>query len=233
MNIIPVIDILDGQVVHAIRGQRERYKAVKSDLCNSSEPVAIVQAFLELHPFDKIYAADLNAITNRGNNTPIINHLKNTFPGIRFWVDNGASCQQDIEQPVLDDTIIVLGSETNISPKLLKSLYKKHPDLALSLDFRDGLFLGDSALWETPEVWPDKIILMNLDRVGSGSGIQKELLDSVIRKKNPKELYIAGGIQSMEDLTTLKHRGIDGVLMATALHSGKLKSEQIKDLLNT
>ena len=40
----------------------------------------------------------------------------------------------------------------------------------LSLDFQYGTFLGKDALLHQPQKWPDKVIVMDLDAVGSHAG---------------------------------------------------------------
>ena len=62
MEIIPVIDIRQNQVVHAIKGQRQNYRPLQTSLCNSHSPEDIVQAFIDTYPFKTIYIADLDAI---------------------------------------------------------------------------------------------------------------------------------------------------------------------------
>jgi phosphoribosylformimino-5-aminoimidazole carboxamide ribotide isomerase len=48
MEIIPVMDILNGIVVHAVRGEREKYKPIKSILSASPDPVEIANAFKKI-----------------------------------------------------------------------------------------------------------------------------------------------------------------------------------------
>ena len=44
MLLIPVIDLLDGQVVRGVRGERARYRPIESALCRGSEPLAVSRA---------------------------------------------------------------------------------------------------------------------------------------------------------------------------------------------
>ncbi|MEW8382346.1 MAG: nickel transporter, partial [Candidatus Thiodiazotropha taylori] len=63
MKLIPVIDLMNGIVVRAIRGQRQSYLPSSTPLCQSSQPEAVISALLSLYPFDTLYIADLDAIT--------------------------------------------------------------------------------------------------------------------------------------------------------------------------
>ncbi len=42
-KIIPVIDVLNSEAVHAIKGERERYKPLKAVWINSCDPIKIVK----------------------------------------------------------------------------------------------------------------------------------------------------------------------------------------------
>ena len=43
MQIIPVLDLMHGCVVHAVKGQRDRYKPVQSILTASSAPLDVAR----------------------------------------------------------------------------------------------------------------------------------------------------------------------------------------------
>ena len=47
-RVIPVIDILNGAVVHAVRGKRSEYKPIESVICKSAEPLEVAKAFKNL-----------------------------------------------------------------------------------------------------------------------------------------------------------------------------------------
>jgi phosphoribosylformimino-5-aminoimidazole carboxamide ribotide isomerase len=65
-RIIFVLDILNGKVVHAVKGEREKYGPIHnfSKVCESSDPLHIVD---ELSPRE-LYIADLNRLEGSGNN---------------------------------------------------------------------------------------------------------------------------------------------------------------------
>ena len=48
LKVIPVIDILNGIVVHAVRGKRREYQPLQSILCKSVEPLEVAKAFKTL-----------------------------------------------------------------------------------------------------------------------------------------------------------------------------------------
>lgn len=47
MKIIPVIDLLGGQAVHSVRGEREKYRPVESLLVSGIDPIDIAHVFVK------------------------------------------------------------------------------------------------------------------------------------------------------------------------------------------
>ena len=66
LKVIPVIDILNGVAVHAIRGERSNYKPLQSSLFKSADPVDVAGVFKTLG-FRELYVADLDAIIDCSN----------------------------------------------------------------------------------------------------------------------------------------------------------------------
>jgi uncharacterized protein related to proFAR isomerase len=86
MNIIPVLDLMDGQVVQAIRGERERYHPVQSVLVAGAEPLSVARALQQETSCEQFYIADLDAIMGRGSQREIIRELARGLPA-ELWVD--------------------------------------------------------------------------------------------------------------------------------------------------
>ncbi|MBS0330337.1 MAG: hypothetical protein JSR30_10815, partial [Proteobacteria bacterium] len=89
LALIPVLDLMDGQVVRAFGGRRDEYRPLESALCDSSRPEAVVEGLLALYPFRRIYIADLDAILGRGNHGSVVERLQRLHPDLEFWVDGG------------------------------------------------------------------------------------------------------------------------------------------------
>src|SRR5262249_61282863 len=93
--------------------------------------------------------------------------------------------------------------------------------IILSLDFAGDRFLGPAEHPE-PGLWPARVIVMTLARVGSGAGPDLTRLHQV-RSQNPgRRIYAAGGVRDATDLRGLSAAGAAGVLVATALHDGRI-----------
>jgi phosphoribosylformimino-5-aminoimidazole carboxamide ribotide isomerase len=226
MNIIPVIDIKDGQVVMAKQGQREIYKPINSILCTSSSIEAVVNGFLSIYPFNIIYIADLNAITNTGNNDCVINTIIDKNKQIEFWVDNGKKIQNLSESTDINYKPVIGSEYQNISNYVPFNGYLK--DIILSLDFfPDKGYTGPEQLLKDSSLWPQNIIIMTLDRVGENAGPDIERLKHFCQKYPEKNFIAAGGVRNVLDLLSLRKIGVKHVLIASALHSGAINAEII------
>ncbi len=229
MKIIPVIDLKNGIVVSARQGKRDSYQAIKSKLCSSFSIDSVINGFLSIHDFSTLYIADLDAICNTGSNQSLINQAVEEFRTIEFWIDNGTELQNITEQHNKNYRLIV-GSECQslCSFKDLASSLRKH---ILSLDFFPGHgYTGPSELIDHPEFWPNDIIIMTLDRVGSGSGPDFEKLNAFRLLHQEKNIIAAGGIRDENDLIRLKKMGINHTLISSSLHDGTINTHTIKKL---
>jgi phosphoribosylformimino-5-aminoimidazole carboxamide ribotide isomerase len=224
VQVIPVIDLQGGTVVRARFGQRHLYRPLETPLAASSDPVAVVRGFLAVHPFVQLYVADLDAIADRGSNQSEMRRLRHEFPLVQLWVDNGARDQASVRSVTDQDLgCVVLGSESQTDTSLLRKLCNQS-NVILSLDFRSERFLGPQAILTHPEIWPKRVIVMTLARVGSASGPDKDRIATILATKDTCCVYAAGGIRNSVDLLLLKRMGVAGALVASALHSGDLTS---------
>ncbi len=218
VKVIPVIDLKNGVVVHAKYGERENYQPIKSVLTTKADIYSVLEGFLKLHAFDTFYIADLDAITEQGNQNDLIEQVLNDFSKITFWVDAGYQKTRNF----LPNYLPVLGSECFTDDNFFE-LAHFQKRFVLSLDFgKNGEKLGAQKFFTQTEVWSENVIVMTLNRVGSSNGVALDLLEE-FKQNYPKTNFIAaGGVQNKQDLMQLQKVGIRNVLAASALHSGVL-----------
>lgn len=220
MEIIPVIDLMHGQVVHARMGQRQHYQPIQSLLCRSSAPIDVVSALLELYPFERMYIADLDAITGQGNHLAIISHIQTQYRDIEIWLDAGIKNVGALASWQTVKVTHVIGSENIASTHDLNAIsHQLHGNFILSLDFNQAGFLGCADLQTNTAHWPEKVIVMTLSQVGSQLGADVERLQAIISQANGRAIYAAGGIRNNDDINILQGLNIAGALVATALHN--------------
>ena len=230
MEIIPVIDLKGGQVVRARMGQRALYRPIETPLARTSDALDVTRGLLSVFPFRTLYVADLDAIERTGNSNAVLARLRDAHPALELWIDNGIA-EPDAAQRFLDAAPgrLVLGSEAQHDEKLLASL-KQDPRVVLSLDFRGDVFVGPPSLLGQPDLWPARIIVMTLARVGSGAGPDVARLREIRAPAANASLYAAGGVRNAADLAALKREGIAGALVASSLHAGELTRADLEAL---
>ncbi len=228
IKIIPVIDLKDGKVVHARQGLRNQYQPIDTELCRSSDIYQVIQAFMGIYDFNTFYIADINALCHQGNHDRLITEVTARFPGKEFWIDRGCR-QPDKTNALPENHWPVLGSES-ISSKTIQAIKSSRQRFILSLDYSTTGALGDKSLFFEQEFWPETIIIMTLSRVGSNYGPDISLLTEFKQKFPDKNFIAAGGIRNTADLQALKQVGIQQALIASALHSGAIRHEDIKNL---
>ena len=236
MQIIPVIDLLDGVVVHAKQGARHQYLPIQSQLTQSHQALDIVAALLDIYPFEQLYIADLNAIQktdgNYCNNYSVIAEIKQRFHSLNIWVDAGIGSTKDLDIWNMSGVNLVIGSEnfTQLADYLvIRDLLQDH--FKLSLDFMPQGYAGPIDLLENTQHWPKEVIVMSLANVGANLGVNTALLNSIQQRAPHTHIYAAGGVRHIDDLTSLQAMGIRGALIASALHQKQITQAQLLQLL--
>ena len=238
MKIIPVIDILDKKVVHAIKGQRYNYQPLESVLFKSTDPLETAKGFKSLG-FTELYVANLDAIIDCSTDFGFFKDIAKET-GLRLMVDAGVTSLGGAKK-LFENNIskLIIGTETLQSKKFVAqaveifgsnrvvvSLDLKGDKILVKLGF-DGCLNPVCLLKEFKDMGVSQIIVLDLARVGSGEGVNLNFLKKVIAEVGV-EAFVGGGVRDINDLIELKELGVSGALIATALHSGKISISQLR-----
>jgi len=224
MTIIPVVDLLHGQVVRAVRGQRNNYQPIVSPLCGSSEPATVARILCQHCASPVLYVADLDAILGRGLQVQALRVLMAALPETTLWLDAGFADAADGQAAAQalglgPRLVLVFGSESLRSAQALADL---PPQAVLSLDRRDGVALDPAGCWAQPALWPDRVIVMTLERVGADAGPDLDTLRAVAARRPGAQLIGAGGVRHPADVAEAAAAGAQAWLVASALHDLRL-----------
>jgi HisA/HisF family protein len=231
MDLIPVIDLMHGQVVRAVRGARQAYRPIVSQLCAGSDPLTVVKILCEHCAARRLYVADLDALLGGPAQTEVLRTLLQGMPELELWLDAGfaGATAADALRVELGagakHVVPVFGSESLASRAELERCFGDATGsnaAVLSLDRRDGRRLDAAGCWEAPSLWPKRVIVMTLERVGSDAGPDLETLAEVQLKSPSAFIVGAGGIRDASDLTRATDAGAGAWLVASALHDGRL-----------
>ncbi len=233
MKVLPVLDVLHGQVVRGVAGRREDYRPIVSRLTSSSDPLSVARAVRDSFGLDQFYLADLDGILHQKPNFDLYRLL--TSDGFQLLVDAGVRQPSDAVNIQGDAGLhVVVGLETCSSPKNLERIVACTSNVTFSLDLQNGIprFSEGASGWsrELKEIVHQvvlanvaSIIVLDLSDVGMGTGGSTDSVCQFIRHEFPKvQLITGGGVRSRDDLIRLNKLGVDCVLVASALHDGRL-----------
>lgn len=240
MKIFPVLDLLEGTVVRGVAGKRNEYRPVESCLVAGSDPLAVAEAFREQLGLKELYLADLDAILHDRPNVPIYRKLIEN--GFELIVDAGL---RDVTRARLlidhDVSKVIAGLETAPGPEFLKQLTNAcGPERVIfSLDLKQGEALGNLDPWGTSDPYKiglqavqsgiTRMIVLDLAAVGVSDGVFTLELCRKFQQEFPElKITTGGGVRNGEDLKLLAESGIDAVLVASALHDGRIDAETIR-----
>lgn len=240
MKVIPVMDLKSGAAVHAVRGERERYRPLRSRLVRSSDPLRVARAYRAALGFDELYVADLDAIEGRPGHPDVLAAIAREA---RVWVDAGVSQVTGVRALLERGAArVVIGTETLSDKAALERLRVGLPDapLVLSLDLRErrvlspdpalaGLAAAD-ALARLRSSRVREVIVLDLSRVAAEAGPDVALVRELRARFPELELLAGGGVRDLADLRALAKAGAAGALVATALHGGAIGPAELSEL---
>ena len=246
MRVVGVIDLKGGSAVHAVRGERERYRPVHSVIGDADgDALALARGFRDALGLEEIYVADLDAIVGGRE------HAAGAHPALlralaaeaRVMVDAGVSEPERARALLeLGAHRVIVGTETLSGPEALDRLLADLPDgaLILSVDLRDGRVLSPhrqlaglpalDAVERLQRAGLREAIVLDLALVGSGAGPDVTLIAELHAAFPALELLAGGGVRDLEDLRALEAAGAAGALVATALHSGVIGPRELAQL---
>lgn len=239
MNILPVLDLLEGIVVRGIAGRRTEYRPVVSRLTASSQAIDVALAIRTAFGFDQFYVADLDAIQHGRPNWDLYRDL--VKEGFRLQIDAGV---QNVEDSVClaQHGEPIIGLESCSSPEILAAIQLANQgEVTFSLDLREGkpLLTDGAPGWKSQPVeivrqatacGVTRIIVLDLADVGTSNGGRTEGLCAELLREFPGiQLTCGGGVRGPDDLVRLRRTGLTSVLVASALHDGRLTASDMAD----
>lgn len=247
--VVPVLDLMIGQVVLATSGNRDAYRPVHSRLTHSSRPLDVAQAIFNQTGCDCLYLADIDSFAGANPNWGVYNELLNL--GFGLWIDanwmTGDRCDEiseKIENP--QRLKVIISSETMSRVEQFEKfehLLESSIEPIFSLDKKgDSIItqrgeLNQSTALELVRMAYDRgvrnLILLDLDSVGTMTGCSSEpdglgpLIQEIASELEDIQLISGGGVRNAADVQALLDAGCQHVLVASAIHQCKLTPDDI------
>ena len=228
--------------MHARAGDRRRYGAVESVLAprGNGDPVGLARAFREILGAEACYVADLDAIEGGAVQRAVLRELAAPDTGFAgpLLVDAGTHRPgPTLEVLSCGASEIVVGLETLhafsdladivdlVGPsRVVFSLDLRlgspvlHPSLRDARGAADAVGLAGQAV----DAGIRTLVVLDIGRVGTGCGADLGLLDGLRRRFPGQRLLAGGGVLTRRDLERMRDAGCDGVLVASAIHAGRI-----------
>jgi phosphoribosylformimino-5-aminoimidazole carboxamide ribotide isomerase len=241
MLVIGVIDLIGGRAVHARAGRRDSYApvtAVAGRAIEAGDAGTLARLYLDDFGVDALYVADLDAILGRTPQRTAIAAV--AALGAPLWVDAGVN-RLDQARATIDSgaSQVIVGLETLTSEARLADICRGVGGhrVALSIDLRDGEPIGADAVIRNRDaasiagravaVGVGSLIVIDLARVGMGTGLDVKLLSRVRAAAPGVTLVAGGGVRGIEDVAALGAAECDGVLVASAILGGRMSAADV------
>jgi phosphoribosylformimino-5-aminoimidazole carboxamide ribotide isomerase len=239
-RVIPVLDVRGGRAVHARGGSRAGYRPVSGELGPGDDPLALAAAFRDRLGCRDVYVADLDAIGGGAIAGGLLRSIIGL--GVAVVADVGLRDTARAEEVrSLGVDTVVAATETLAGPEALAEVVARLGPAAVvfGLDFRNGHpLLAAGASW--PDDRPEallaralaagvrRVLLLDLAEVGSGRGVGTLALVRLVKQRDPSiEVLVGGGVAGLADLLAARDAGADGVLVASALHDGRIDAADL------
>jgi HisA/HisF family protein len=251
MEIIPVLDVTLGVAVHAQGRVRADYAPVKSVLApdQPGDPLALARAYRDVLGAQACYVADLDAIQGGPIQRGLIRDLAEFQTGFagELMVDAAAGDPDGaLEVLSAGASDAVVGLETLRSFRDLAAMVEivGATRVVFSLDLQLGSPVLHPLMEDAAGATPDAmslaaqaaaagvgaILVLDLGRVGTGTGVDLGLLEALRRRHPAVRLFAGGGVITRKDLERMEEAGCDGALVASAIHAGRITAEDVAAL---
>jgi phosphoribosylformimino-5-aminoimidazole carboxamide ribotide isomerase len=235
-EVLGVIDLRDGLAVRARGGRRERYMPIESVAGESiprGDAIALARQYVTRFALTGLYVADLDGI-ERGL-PPHAEVGKLSSIGMPVWLDAGIASASNAARALSSGpSRLIVGLETLPSFRALELIVESvgRERVVFSLDLRGGEPIAMVA--EIEEQSPEDLvaraaaadvgtmIVLDLARVGSGAGVDLEMLGRIRSVAPSVAVYAGGGVRSIEEIVRLRDAGCSGALIASALLDGQI-----------
>ncbi|UVF02198.1 1-(5-phosphoribosyl)-5-[(5-phosphoribosylamino)methylideneamino]imidazole-4-carboxamide isomerase [Streptococcus equinus] len=235
MQILPAIDIKEGQAVRLFKGDFNQKTVVNPDVIGQSKIFA--QAGI-----DFIHVVDLDgALDGRATNRDLIAKLKKES-GLGVEVGGGIRTLEQIEDYLaVGIDRVIIGSMAVKNPDFVKAALEKFGSdkIVVGIDAKNGMVATEGWL-ETSNVdyislakAMEKIgvtlfVYTDVDRDGTLTGPNFEHYERLVAELTTAKIIASGGIAEQSDLVKLQEIGVAGTIVGKAYYNGNISLEELK-----
>lgn len=225
--VIPAVDLKDGKCIQLRQGRED------SVILELDDPVAVALRWERLGA-PRLHVVDLDgALKERRVNEGILREIvrRVSIPvqfggGIRSPEDAGALLDLGVSR-------VIIGTMALENPEILEAISERHgrDKITIALDSRKGNVvvrgwkkstgLKPSEVARKFEAYASEVLYTNVDREGLMRGVAEEAIKEVIEATS-MGVIVSGGVSTIEDVKKIKELGARGVVIGSAIYTGKL-----------
>ncbi len=234
IELIPAIDLINGQCVRLTQGDYERKKVY------GTSPVDLAKEFEDLG-FQRLHVVDLDGAKSKHVvNIPVLEaittstHLKVDFGG-------GIKTEEDIAKAFEHGaSLVTVGSIAVTDPELFISWLDRFgaDKMILGADVRHGKvsingWKEDSSEELLPflKQYIDKgiknVLCTEISKDGTLQGPAVDLYAKIMKAYPQLHLIASGGVSKIEDIEELEKKGIPAVVFGKAIYESKIDIKQL------
>lgn len=238
IELIPAIDIINGECVRLTHGDYQQKKVYNSD------PVEVAH---ELHSlgFKRLHIVDLDGAKSKH----VVNGytLKNISQSTKFEIDFGGGIKTQEDMDLVFDNgakMVTVGSISVSAPQTFESWIKRYgaDRIILGADVRNQK-IAISGWYENTdydifdfishymEKGITKVLCTDISKDGALNGPSYNLYQNIMKRFPTLHLIASGGISSAEDILQLNEIGIPAVVFGKAFYEGLIDINKLKHII--
>jgi phosphoribosylformimino-5-aminoimidazole carboxamide ribotide isomerase len=229
IELIPAIDIIDGQCVRLTKGDYDQKTVYGND------PVVVAQRF-ETMGFRRLHVVDLDGA--KSSHVVNVDVLRRITEQTSLVVDfgGGIKTDEDIEKAFDNGAqMVTVGSIAVKKPELFVEWLERYDSerMILGADVRNGLVSING--WKEDskeELLPflkyyidhgvRNVLCTEISKDGTLAGPATELYKSIMATYPQLHLIASGGVSCTEDIIKLEREGIPAVVFGKAFYEGRI-----------
>ena len=235
MNILPAIDIRDGQAVRLFKGDFNQQTVVNPDVLGQARIFADAGiAFIHVVDLD-------GALDGKATNRDLIAALK-VATGLGVEVGGGIRTLEQI-QDYLNVGIdrVIIGSMAVKNPSFVQEAIERFgaEKIVVGIDAKDGYVATEgwletsnvdfiSLAKEMEKMGVQLFVYTDVDRDGTLTGPNFAHYEQLVAELTTAKVIASGGIAQLSDLTRLAEIGVAGTIVGKAYYNGNISLEELK-----
>ena len=229
-EVVPAVDMQDGQVVQLVGGERGTGKTY-------GDPVEAAQRWVEAGA-GTLHLVDLDgAFEGERENAPAIEAILDAV-AVDVQLGGGIRTAEDAIA-LLDSGVdrVILGTAAVENPEIVAEISEKHPESVLvSLDAKDGEVVVSGwtegtgldpaeAAGRYEDLGAGGILFTDVDVEGQLEGVRTQPVSRIVEAVDIP-VIASGGVATIEDIGALKEAGAAAVVVGSALYERKFTLEE-------